>query len=67
MTTEPMPGSEPEPDPGPITPSGDEPTIDPDVPPRDPDPDPDPETPGLASRDQDQGAVDREMSGEVSG
>lgn len=66
MTTEPMPGQEPAPDPGPIVPSGGEeisPTIDPDVPPRDPDPDADPDTRGLASRDQDQAEVDQEMAG----
>jgi hypothetical protein len=66
MTTEPMPGTEPAPDPGPIVPSGGEetnPTIDPDVPDRDPDPDTDPATRGLATRDRDQLEVDQEMSG----
>lgn len=46
-------------------PSGDDPVIDPDVPPRDPDPDADPDTRGLATRDRDQAAVDQEMSGDV--
>jgi len=60
--TTPAPGQdEPAPDPGPIVPSpgpSEQPTID--TP--DPDPQPDPELGGLASRDEDQTAVDREVS-----
>jgi hypothetical protein len=74
---EPLPGSEPAPDPGPITPSpgrDDPPTIDPDWPPgddpqgpSDPDPDADPATRGLAHRDEDQAQVDQDMSGKGHG
>ena len=49
-------------DPDPIDP-GPAPTPDP---PFEPGPEPDPETPGLSSRDEDQAAVDTEMSGRIA-